>query len=205
MREKKGLLLVVSGPSGVGKGTVCKVLLEKNDQMKLSVSATTRSMRKGEVEGESYFFKSHEEFERMIEAGEFLEYVRLFNSNYYGTPRGPVEAEMAKGYDVLLEIDYHGGLRVKEAFPDAVLVFIAPPTVGELRKRLIGRQSESPEMLEERLRTAQEEIAVMDRYDYVIVNDEVERAVAALESVICAEKCRMYRNQTMIEKLKEEL
>ena len=104
MTEKKGLLLVVSGPSGVGKGTVCKKLLERGGQMKLSVSATTRSMRKGEVEGQSYYFKTHEEFERMIAAGEFLEYVRLFNSNYYGTPRGPVEAEMAKGYDIMLSL-----------------------------------------------------------------------------------------------------
>ena len=205
MTEKKGLLLVVSGPSGVGKGTVCKKLLERGGQMKLSVSATTRSMRKGEVEGQSYYFKTHEEFERMIAAGEFLEYVRLFNSNYYGTPRGPVEAEMAKGYDILLEIDYHGGLRVKEAYPDAVLVFIAPPTIGELKKRLIGRQSESEEMLEVRMRTAQEEISMMDRYDYVIVNDEVERAVDTLEAIVCAEKCRMDRNGWMIEKLKEEL
>lgn len=205
MTEKKGLLLVVSGPSGVGKGTVCRKLLERGGQMKLSVSATTRSMRKGEVDGQSYFFKTHEEFERMIAAGEFLEYVRLFHSNYYGTPRGPVEEEMAKGYDILLEIDYHGGLRVKEAYPDAVLVFIVPPTIGELKKRLIGRQSESEEMLEVRMRTAQEEISMMDRYDYVIVNDEVERAVDTLEAIVRAEKCRMDRNGWMIEKLKEEL
>ena len=116
-----------------------------------------------------------------------------------------MEAEMAKGYDILLEIDYHGGLRVKEAYPDAVLVFIAPPTIGELKKRLIGRQSESEEMLEVRMRTAQEEISMMDRYDYVIVNDEVERAVDTLEAIVCAEKCRMDRNGWMIEKLKEEL
>ncbi len=205
MTTKKGLLLVVSGPSGVGKGTVCKRLLEQSEGMQLSISATTRAMRKGEEEGKSYFFKSRDEFERMIEEGEFLEYVKLFNSNYYGTPRGPVVAELEKGRDVLLEIDYHGGLNVKKAFPDAVLVFIAPPTVEELRKRLIGRRTESEEMVEERLRTAHEEIAMMDRYDYVIVNDEVEQAAGALRKIVDAEKCRMDRNGWMIEKLKEEL
>lgn len=135
MLKEKGLLLVISGPSGVGKGTICKELVKRNANMNISVSATTRKCRPGEVEGVNYFFKTKEEFQQMVEKGEFLEYMKLFNNNYYGTPRGYVEQELKAGNDIVLEIDYHGAMNVKKAYPQAVLIFIVPPRIEELKAR----------------------------------------------------------------------
>jgi len=204
MKNQDGLLVVVSGPSGVGKGTICKAAINRNPQIKLSVSATTRNKREGEKEGVSYFFKTREEFERMIEKGELLEYAKIFNSNYYGTPRAYVEAEVAKGNDIILEIDYHGAFNVKTAYPQAVLVFIAPPEMSKLKARLEHRGTENAEARAERLRTAREEMEKMTEYDYVIVNDSIEKAVEAFEAILCAEKCRSERNRGLIEALREE-
>ncbi len=202
MLKEKGLLLVISGPSGVGKGTICKELVKRNANMNISVSATTRKCRPGEVEGVNYFFKTKEEFQQMVEKGEFLEYMKLFNNNYYGTPRGYVEQELKAGNDIVLEIDYHGAMNVKKAYPQAVLIFIVPPRIEELKARLVARGSETPEEVEARLSIAISEITAAENYDYVVANDLIENAVATVESIVSAEKSRVSRNQDFIAKLK---
>lgn len=191
--EGKGVLIVLSGPSGVGKGTVCKELLARNPQVKLSVSATTRAPRPGEVEGVSYFFKTREEFERMIAAGEFLEYMDVFGMNYYGTPRAYVEQQLAAGNDIVLEIDVKGAMNVKRLCPEAVLVFIAPPSMETLKKRLVGRGTETAEAVERRTQEAFAEMKLLPEYDYAVVNDVLEDAVCSVETIIKAERLRVCR------------
>lgn len=187
------MLIVLSGPSGVGKGTVCKELLARNPQVKLSVSATTRAPRPGEVEGVSYFFKTREEFERMIAAGEFLEYMDVFGMNYYGTPRAYVEQQLAAGNDIVLEIDVKGAMNVKRLCPEAVLVFIAPPSMETLKKRLVGRGTETAEAVERRTQEAFAEMKLLPEYDYAVVNDVLEDAVCSVETIIKAERLRVCR------------
>ncbi|MGI6192649.1 MAG: guanylate kinase [Christensenellales bacterium] len=204
MEKQQGLLLVVSGPSGVGKGTICKAVINRNPGVKLSVSATTRAKRQGEEEGKSYFFKTREEFERMIRDGELLEHVLLFNTNYYGTPRAYIEAEIEACNDIILEIDYHGALTVKQAFPDAVLIFVAPPVMEELKARLEHRASESEDSRKIRLKTAMEEMRMIGEYDYVVVNDNVEKAVTTIEAIMTAEKSKVSRNAALLKKFKED-
>ena len=199
--KPKGLLLVVSGPAGVGKGTIDKILLERHSNMKLSVSATTRNPRPGEVDGVHYFFIDEDKFRSMIDNGEFLEYMHVFNLHYYGTPRSFVEKELEQGNDVLLEIDVNGAKRVKESYPDAVLVFIAPPDLKQLKARLVGRGTETPEQIEKRFGTAVEEIRQIEHYDYTVVNDVLEDAVKQVESIISAEKSRVSRNTALVEEL----
>lgn len=201
---REGLLIVMSGPSGVGKGTIVKALLERNPNMKLSISATTRAPRPQETDGVDYFFKTHEEFTRMIEAGEFLEYMNVFNTNYYGTPRAYVEDEIAHGNDIILEIDVKGALNIKKARPDTVMVFIAPPSMSTLKSRLIGRGTETADAVERRFSEAFSEIRRMDEYDYVVINDILDRAVAQVEGIINSEKCRVQRNQSLIKSFTEE-
>lgn len=191
--EGKGVLIVLSGPSGVGKGTVCKELLARNPQVKLSVSATTRAPRPGEVEGVSYFFKTREEFERMIAAGEFLEYMDVFGMNYYGTPRAYVEQQLAAGNDIVLEIDVKGAMNVKRLCPEAVLVFIAPPSMETLKKRLVGRGTETAEAVERRTQEAFAEMKLLPEYDYAVINDVLEDAVCSVETIIKAERPRVCR------------
>ena len=201
-QTRNGLLLVVSGPAGVGKGTVDAALLSRNSRMRMSVSATTRAPRPGEIDGVHYFFKTEEEFTRMIEENAFLEYMHVFHTNYYGTPRSFVEQELASGRDVILEIDVQGGMKVKESYPDAVLVFIAPPDMSTLQSRLIGRGTETPEAIEKRFATAYAELEYAAKYDYVVVNDVIDIAVGRMESIIAAETCRTARNQTFLTKLR---
>ena len=201
--QRNGLLLVVSGPAGVGKGTLDKALMERNNRIKMSVSATTRAPRPGEVEGVHYFFKTEEEFKAMVDRGEFLEYMHVFGSNYYGTPRSFVEQHLANGYDVILEIDVQGAMKVKQAFPDAVLIFITAPSMSEIKSRLIGRGTESMEQVEKRFTTAFEEIKMIPRYDYVIVNDVVDKAVHHMEAILEAERCRVSRSSDLIESFME--
>ena len=201
--QRNGLLLVVSGPAGVGKGTLDKALMERNNRIKMSVSATTRAPRPGEVEGVHYFFKTEEEFKAMVDQGEFLEYMHVFGSNYYGTPRSFVEQHLANGYDVILEIDVQGAMKVKQAFPDAVLIFITAPSMSEIKSRLIGRGTESMEQVEKRFATAFEEVKMIPRYDYVIVNDVVDKAVHHLEAILEAERCRVSRSSDLIESFME--
>lgn len=200
-QSREGLLLVVSGPAGVGKGTLDKALLERHQDMKLSVSATTRAPRPGEIDGVHYFFKTEEEFKAMIERNEFLEYMHVFQTNYYGTPRSFVEEQLSRGIDVILEIDVQGAIKVKKAFPNAVMIFIAPPSMVELKSRLIGRNTETLEQIEKRFATAEKEIAMLPEYEYVVTNDVVEMAVNQMEAIITAEKCKVSRSNALLAKL----
>ena len=200
-QNRKGLLLVISGPAGVGKGTINISLISRNSDIRMSVSATTRPPRPGEIDGVHYFFKTEEEFQDMINKGAFLEYMRVFNTNYYGTPKSFVEQELAEGRSVILEIDVQGAMRVKAAYPDAVLIFIAPPSMSELKSRLIHRGTESSEAIDRRFETAYQEMKYIDRYDSVVVNDILDLAIARTEDIIVAERCRVSRNSELIEKL----
>ena len=200
----KGILTVLSGFSGAGKGTAMKRLLEKYDDYALSISATTRNPREGEVDGREYFFKATEEFEKMIAQDELIEYARYVN-HYYGTPRSYVEEQLENGKDVILEIEIQGALKVKEKFPDTLLVFITPPSAKELRRRLIGRGTESMEVIEQRLARAKEEAEGIDDYDCLIVNDDLESCVDELHSVIQNEKKKVARNGEFISKIRKEL
>ena len=201
-QNRKGLLLVISGPAGVGKGTINISLISRNSDIRMSVSATTRQPRPGEIDGVHYFFKTEEEFQDMINKGAFLEYMRVFNTHYYGTPKSFVEQELAEGRSVILEIDVQGAMRVKAAYPDAVLIFIAPPSMSELKSRLIHRGTESSEAIDRRFETAFQEMEFVDRYDYVVVNDILDLAIARTEDIIVAERCKVSRNGELIEKLK---
>ena len=200
----KGILTVLSGFSGAGKGTAMKRLMEKYDDYALSISATTRNPRDGEVDGREYFFKATEEFEKMIAQDELIEYARYVN-HYYGTPRSYVEEQLENGKDVILEIEIQGALKVKEKFPDTLLVFITPPSAKELRRRLIGRGTESMEVIEQRLARAKEEAEGIDDYDCLIVNDDLESCVDELHSVIQNEKKKVARNGEFISKIRKEL
>ena len=190
---KKGLLLVVSGPSGVGKGTICKEYLGKYDDCALSVSATTRAPRDGEVDGVSYFFLSHEEFRKKIAEGGFLEHA-VFCDNYYGTPKDDVMKKLDEGKNVILEIEVQGALQVRSHYPEAVFVFVIPPSMEELENRLRGRGTETDDVIAKRLERAKAEFKYIDKYNYTLTNDTVENAVDVLHSIIEAEKCVMARN-----------
>lgn len=204
MREK-GILIVVSGFSGAGKGTLMKRLLEKYEETyALSISATTRKPREGEVHGREYFFKTKEEFEKMIAKAELIEYAK-YVENYYGTPKDYVEEQLDAGRDVILEIEIQGALKVKQAFPDTLLLFVAPPDAGELERRLVGRGTESPEVIASRLCRAVEESEGMEGYDYLVINDDLEECVEEMHGIIRAEHRRTGRNKVFIENLREEL
>lgn len=182
----KHILMAVSGPAGVGKGTIVKTIINKRDDVVESVSCTTRQPRKGEIDGKHYFFISQEEFKRRIEEKDFLEYDEHFG-NYYGTPRSFVE-ETLKTKSIILEIDVVGSLNVKKEFPDLVLVMIAPPSVEELKRRLVGRGSEDEESLKIRLARLEYELAQRDKYDYYIVNDDLDTAIAEVEAILDGKK-----------------
>lgn len=190
--NKRGLLVVVSGPSGCGKGTVLGRLLKEDPNVFYSVSATTRAPRPGEVDGVHYFFLSKEQFEEKIKTGGMLEYAN-YVGNYYGTPSQAVEDQRSLGHDVILEIEIQGAMQVKAKCPDAVMVFVSPPSMEELKRRLIDRKTESEEVVNNRLKTAEKEMKAISKYDYVVVNDEVENAVSSLKAILQAEKCRTVR------------
>ncbi len=200
-RKKKGLLIVVSGPAGVGKGTVDAALMAKHPEIRMSVSVTTRAPRPGEIDGVHYFFRTKEDFDRMIEEDAFLEYMHVFGMNYYGTPKAFVEAEREKGNHVILEIDVQGAMKVKSKCPDAVMVFIAPPSLKILKDRLIGRGTETQESIDVRTATALEELKMLPAYDYMVINDVVDEAVAEMEAILTAELNRTARNTELITKL----
>ena len=200
--SKKGVLLVISGPSGAGKGTICKALLEKHKEIYLSVSATTREPRNGEVEGVNYFFLKKEDFLQKVEEGDFLEHAEVYG-NYYGTPKSSVQKMIEECRDLILEIDIQGALKVKENCEEGIFIFILPPSMEELKQRIIKRGSETPESLMRRFKSAYKEINYISKYNYAVVNDEVDTAVSKIEAIITAEKCRVDRMKNKILDSKE--
>ena len=208
--SERGLLIVFSGPSGVGKGTVRQEIFSTPDhKFEYSVSMTTRTQRPGEVDGKDYFFRSREEFEELIKNGQMLEYAE-YVGNYYGTPLTYVNETLDKGIDVFLEIEVQGALQVKKKVPDAVFIFLTPPDLNELQERLVGRGTDSEEVIAQRIERAREEIALMSEYDYAIVNDEVPLAAERVKRVIEAEHFRVdrvigrYRNMISEKKLSDK-
>lgn len=205
MKHENGLIIVLSGFSGAGKGTIMKHLLETYPgEYCLSISATTRQMRDGEQEGREYFFKTREEFDAMIANRELLEYA-TFNGNSYGTPRDYVEKLVSEGKDVILEIEIQGALNVKKMFPDTLLLFVTPPSAEELKKRLVGRGTETMDVIESRMDRACEEAQGMENYDYLIVNDSLDRCVEEMHSIIQGEHRRSSRNCEFMKEIKQDL
>ena len=198
--QKKGLLIVVSGPSGAGKGTVLAHTAAKYSNLKYSVSVTTRAPRDGEVDGVNYFFKSIEQFETMVKNGEFLEYKRVYD-NYYGTPLANVQKQLDDGYDVVLEIDTEGALDVKNIYPDAVMIFISPAKRSTIEERLRGRSTESEEQIQKRTKSALKEIKQAVFYDYIVVNEDSQKGADDVISIIEAEKCKVKNNKKFIDNL----
>ncbi len=202
--KNKGILIVVSGFSGAGKGTLMKKLVEEYEGYSLSISATTRKPRPGEENGREYFFLTREEFEQKIADNALIEHAQ-YCDNYYGTPRDYVEEQMALGRDVILEIEIQGALAVKKQYPDAVLLFVAPPSAEELRRRLLGRGTETEEVVDKRLRRAKEEAQGIEAYDYLLINDDLETCVKELHAIIDAAHHAPVRNEEFIEKIRQEL
>ena len=197
--KEKGILIVVSGFSGSGKGTIMKEMMRQYDNYALSISATTRNPRPGEEDGREYFFKTVEEFEKMIAKDELIEYARYVD-NYYGTPRAYVEEQLDAGKDVI-----QGALKVKEKFPETLLLFVTPPTAKELRNRLVGRGTETMDVIDFRMNRAKEEAEGMDQYDYLIINDVLQDCVEQMHRIIQGEHRRSFRNIEFIENMKAEL
>ena len=203
--KNQGNLIVISAPSGAGKGTVIGKLLESYDNAWLSISMTSRPMRGGDIPGESYYFVSKEEFEQRIQDGVFLEYA-IYNGNYYGTPRDKIQEKLNSGIDVILEIEIQGALKVKELVPDAVFIFILPPSMKELKRRLVNRGTDSMDKILERFKTAYQEINEVTKYNYVVVNDEVEKAAEKVKAILLSERCRVDRiEEVYLNNMEEEI
>lgn len=196
----RGVLYVVSGPSGCGKGTICKQLMEEKHDVYLSVSATTRAPREGEEEGVSYFFLSEDEFVAKTKQDGFLEWA-CFCGNYYGTPKKNVEDMLERGMDVILEIEVQGAMKIRAKYPEAVFVFVLPPSQEELESRLSGRGTETPEAIKNRLNRAKSEYNYIEKYNYILMNDTVEQAVGRFKAIMEAERCLVSRNRPFIESL----
>ena len=202
--NRKGILVVVSGFSGAGKGTLMKELLHRYDNYALSVSATTRNPREGEEHGREYFFLTDGEFEKLIEEDQLIEYARYVN-HYYGTPKEYVLEQMEAGKDVILEIEIQGALKVKEKFPDTLLLFVTPPSAEELRRRLINRGTETMEVIEARLKRAGEEAESMDGYDYLLINDKLDDCVEDMHRLIQAQHLKTSFQKDFVNQMKKEL
>ena len=202
--KKQGTLVVVSGFAGTGKGTVMKELLGRYDSYALSISATTRNPRPGEVDGREYFFKTKEEFEQMIADNEFVEHA-CYVGNYYGTPKKYVQEQLAEGKDVILEIEIQGALNIKSQFPDALLLFIAPPSADVLKERLVGRGTETEEVIEQRLARAVEESKGIENYDYLVVNDDLDECVENVHQMIQSAGWKMSRREADVEELRRQI
>lgn len=202
--KKKGVLLVVSGFSGAGKGTVMKKLLEKYNTYALSISMTTRAPRAGEENGREYFFVDTDTFEQKIKENKVIEYAK-YCDNYYGTPREYVEEQLTKGKDVILEIEIQGALKVKEMFPDTVLLFIMPPSAQELQRRLVSRGTDTEEVIKKRMNRAAEEAGYMEKYDYIVVNDDLDTCVEELHGIVKTIHLEVLRNEEKLRKMKKEL
>ncbi len=204
MKNRKGILVVVSGFSGAGKGTLMKALMKKYDNYALSISKTSRLPREGEVNGREYFFSSKEAFEKEIKAEEFIEYAS-YCGNYYGTPKAYVEERLESGKDVILEIEIQGALKVKEKFPKTLLLFVMPPSAKELESRLRGRGSETAEEISNRLKRAGEEADGIEGYEYIVINDDLEECVEDLHQIIQLAKFATGRNSELIETIRNEV
>lgn len=202
--DKRGILLVVSGFSGAGKGTLMKELIRRYENYALSISATTRAPREGEQDGREYFFRTKEEFEKMIAEDALIEHA-CYVENYYGTPRAYVEKQLAAGRDVILEIEIQGALQIKERFPDTLLLFVSPPDAKSLKTRLIGRGTESMEVIESRLKRAAEEADGIEKYDYFIINDDLDTCVEQVHQIIQGEHSRVSRSLELIESIRTDL
>lgn len=203
--KEKGNLIVISGPSGSGKGTIIKELLSINKKLWLSISMTTRNIRPGDIPNESYYFLTREEFESRIKEDKFLEYAE-YNGNYYGTPKDKIEDYLNKGIDVILEIEIQGALKIKEKVKDAIFIFIMPPSLKELKRRLIGRNTETIDKVISRFTTAYKEINEVTKYNYVVVNDEIHNSVEKVNSIIISEKCRVDRiEEIYLNSMEEEI
>lgn len=202
--KKQGTLVVVSGFAGTGKGSVMKGLLGKYDSYALSVSATTRKPRPTEVDGREYFFKTKEEFEKMIEENAFLEHA-CYVGNYYGTPKQYVEEQLSTGKDVILEIEIQGALHIKEQFPEALLLFIAPPSAEVLKQRLVGRGTETEEVISDRLARAVEESQGIEKYDYLVVNDDLDECIETVHQMIQCAGWKMSRRHKDVEELRRQI
>lgn len=202
--SKKGILVVVSGFSGAGKGTLMKALMNRYDNYALSISATTRKPREGEENGREYFFIEKEQFESMIDHDELIEYAKYVD-NYYGTPKEYVFDKMAEGKDVILEIEIQGALKVKKRFPETLLLFVMPPSADELRRRLVGRGTETMEVIDARLHRAVEEAAGIESYDYLLINDNIDICVEEMHQLIQAQHSRVSENSELIAEMKAEL
>ena len=191
--NERGLLIIMSGPSGVGKDTICNELLKTHDNLWASISMTTRPIRDGEKEGVNYFYVTKEEFEKNIKEANFLEYAIVHSGQYYGTPKEKIEEKLNKGIDVILNIDIQGALKIKEEISEALFIFLVPPTMDILKQRLIDRNTETAEKVVERFKTAYKEINELAKYNYVVVNDTVEQATNKVSAILLAEKCRVDR------------
>ena len=202
--SRQGLLVVISGFSGAGKGTLVKLLLQEYSCYALSVSVTTRSPREGEQEGKDYFFRDQETFDRMIREDAFLEYASYVKHSY-GTPRAYVEQKLAEGKDVILEIDVQGALQIREKMPDAILLFVTPPDIATLEQRLLGRGTETPEVVASRLHAAAGESAYMSSYDYIMINDDVRECAARMHQTIQSQHLRSGHQKDFIEQIRQEL
>lgn len=198
---QRGLLIVLSGPSGVGKGTVRAKIFEKNQKFSYSISATTRKMRVGEIDGKDYFFKTREEFEEMIQKQELLEYAE-YVGNYYGTPLPYVEEQLANGKDVFLEIEVQGALKVRERMPEGIFIFLTPPNLEELHQRIVNRGTDASDVIAKRMLKAKEELDLIRLYDYAVVNDQVDEAVRKIEAIIESEHLKVSR---LLQELQKEV
>lgn len=203
--KKRGSLIIISGTTCAGKGTVIKKLLERNKNMVLSLSYTSRPIRKGEVDRIDYKFISHEEFERKIENGDFLEYAKVRYGEYFGTPKENIENLLRAGKDVILEIDVQGAKQIKEKLPETILIFIMAPSMEEVKRRIKARGAETAEQIVDRFQTAYREINEVNKYNYVVVNDNLEEAIQKVEAILISEKCRVDRIEEIYVENKEEI
>ena len=203
MIDKKGILFILSGPSGVGKGTVRGRLFERATDLKYSISMTTREKRPGEVDGIDYFYKTEAEFKNLIKQNKLLEHAKYVD-NYYGTPKDYVEETLAAGHDVFLEIEVQGALQVQKNFSEGVFIFLFPPSLEELKNRIVNRGTESKELVVNRLKEAEKEINMMYAYDYVVINDTIDDAVSKIQSIIQSEHCKQERFSTQYKSILED-